>query len=271
MTFPGWIDQIGPFDVQRMEGPRPGGQAYLELNENTTKRVIWHTTEGNTVVGAVARLREQFSAPHFVIGEGRIVQMRPLWAQAATVRGDNSRAWQVEVVEHSQTTLWMPQPGSLNPMVALLAFFRDELDVPLRRPDGWHDNGSDIKGVWATEGNSRRVSERALTFVGHVMHLEWPDNTHWDQGAINWTRIFEIVEEDMADERLDHLRDGVRAFWSGVTLNPDWPLFKQFGYNLAERGEERPKTSAHTHPYAPVNHEHDPAADHTHTVQGTAS
>lgn len=246
MPFPGWVERIGDFDVSKQEGQRPNGQPYLELVPST-QRVIWHTTEGSTVDGAVGRLREQFSAPHFVIGENRIVQMRPLWAQAATVRGDNSRAWQVETVGFSKTALWLHTAPTLQPMIALLGFFLD-LGVPLERPTGWQDNGGDIKGVWATEGNSRRTSGRALDFVGHVTHLEWPENTHWDMGAFNWTRIFELVEADMEDPRFDKFVEGVRARRDGIPFSTAWPEYKKFGYKLLDDAIEKPGPGTHAHP-----------------------
>lgn len=199
MTFPAWIDRIEDFRVEKREGRRPGGQAYLRL-VNSTRQVIWHTTEGSSVDAAVETLRRNFSCPHFVIGPNRIVQMRPLWAQAATVRGDNSRSWQVEVVGFSKQGLWTPDEPTARAFAALLRFFRGRLDVPFRRPDGWRDDCRDIDGIWATTSNSRRRSRRAPGFAGHVMHLEWPENTHWDQGAIAWSRMFELAkgDEDMA-------------------------------------------------------------------------
>lgn len=221
MTFPGWVDRIGPFDVERQEGRRPGGQAYLKL-ELGTRRVIWHTTEGSSVDGAVATLRGNFSAPHFVVGPSRLVQMRPLWAEAATVRGDNSIAWQVEVVGFSQTKPWLPGPDTRKVIVELLGFFERRLSVPLKRPDGWLDDCSDITGTWATEGNSRRLSRRAPNFAGHVMHLEWPGNTHWDQGAITWARLFEEADMGLTDEQREKLNK-VYNFLTGLdeVLDPD--------------------------------------------------
>lgn len=200
MTFPGWVDVIDGVRVERQEGRRPGGQAYLRLVDST-RRVIWHTTEGSSVDGAVSTLRSNFSCPHFVVGPDRIVQMRPLWAEAATVRGDNSRAWQVEVVGFSKQGPWQHDAGTRRAVVALLRYFRDRLNVPLARPDGWRDDCSDIDGVWATEGNSRRRSNRAPGFAGHVMHLEWPENTHWDQGAVTWSPLLtEAGEDEMTNE-----------------------------------------------------------------------
>lgn len=261
MTFPAWIDSIGGIRVERMEGPRPGGQAYLYLKLSTdTARVIWHTTEGSSVEGAVARLREQFSAPHFVIGPDRIVQMRPLWAQAATVRGDNSNAWQVEVVGFSKTTPWLPEAPTRRPFVALLRFFNDRLGVPLARPDGWKDDCSDIEGVWATEGNSRRRSGRATTFRGHVMHLEWPGNTHWDQGAIRWSDLLEEARDDMTDAERERLAtalenskkavaivNAVEDFLEGTPPPDTASIERKRTYKALVEAGSKPKPGAHDH------------------------
>lgn len=104
----GWVRgqmpgvQGSSHEVEKQEGPRPGGQPFIPLVN--PRVLVLHTTEGSTVDGAVSTLRSKFSPPHFVVGEDRIVQMRPLTVQAATLRDNggefrpNSVGWQVEAV-----------------------------------------------------------------------------------------------------------------------------------------------------------------------------
>jgi hypothetical protein len=79
-----WVDKIQTFKVERREIPRPNGKSYY-LNSSTLIGVL-HTTEGTTVEGACDTLNEKFSAPHFIAGEGKIVQCRPLNAQGSALR-----------------------------------------------------------------------------------------------------------------------------------------------------------------------------------------
>lgn len=170
--------------------------------------MVLHTTEGSTVDGAVAKLRSDFSAPHFVVGEDRIVQMRPLTAQAATLRDNggafhpNSVGWQVESVGFTKTTLYLLTPETLRPLVAVAAFALGELGVPLLRPDGWRDDLKDITTILATD-NTRRLSRKAVNFKGWVMHLEIPeqqDTWHHDAGAFDFATFFEMVRAVGGDE-----------------------------------------------------------------------
>jgi hypothetical protein len=232
-----WIDgrRLGGIRVERAEGRRPGGQAYLPLAGR--RGLCMHTTEGDTVDGAVSVLRSNFSAPHFVTGQGRIVQMRPLDAQAATLRAHNDLYWQVECVERSRQGLWLFKESTLKPTVALMLFFRDDLGVPMRTVDGWRDDLRDITTILATD-NTRRRSRKALDHRGVLMHLDVPDqgpSWHWDCGAQRWARVFELVQEgdmDADDVRrivanalnvrvealgeLGHTAMGVKAFVDGT-------------------------------------------------------
>jgi N-acetylmuramoyl-L-alanine amidase len=201
----GWVhgELAGPegrsYKVEKEEGPRPDGQPYHPLAN--PRAMVLHTTEGSTVSGAVATLRSNSDAPHFVVGEDRIVQMRPLTAQAATLRdngGDfhpNSVGWQVESVGFAKQTPHRLTPATLRPLVAVAAFALEELGVPLLRPDGWRDDLKDITTIMATD-NTRRKSRKAATFKGWVMHLEIPeqqDTWHWDAGAFDFAAFFEMV------------------------------------------------------------------------------
>lgn len=208
----GWVrgELLGPegksFKVEKEVGPRSEGRPFLSLVN--PRAMVLHTTEGRTVDGAVATLRSEFFAPHFVVGEDRIVQMRPLSAQGATLRDNggefhpNSVGWQVESVGFAKQDLHLLTPRTLRPLVALARFMLDEQGIPLRRPDDWPDDLSDITTKLA-ENNTRRQSRKAVNFKGWLMHMEIPDQQptwHWDAGAFDFTTFFGMVELVGGDE-----------------------------------------------------------------------
>lgn len=225
MSF-AWVDQIGPYKVERMEGFRPGKQPYLQLV--TPRVVIDHSTEGDTVNSAVATLRANFSAPHFVPGEDRIVQMRPGWAQAATVHEHNDIAWQVECVGRASQSLHDLTPSTWRPLVALTRWFHEEHGVPYATVAGWRDDLSDITTILATD-NTRRRSRKALSHHGFLMHLDIPDQAptwHWDAGALMFAKLFQEAQEigdDMAiltDEEQKQLRNFLAELREGLGGDP---------------------------------------------------
>lgn len=208
-----WIDgrKLGPYTVQKKELPRSGGQAYLPLS--SPKAFVVHTTEGSSVAGAIGALASAYSAPHFVVGENRIVQTRPLTAQAATLRSHNDVGWQVESVGFSKTQLYTLPSATWGPLVEVSRFVHEELGVPLARPDGWRDDCSDMAMPWSAD-NRRRKSRDALGFRGFVGHVDIPDQDptwHWDPGALNYTELFAAVSgtsTEGEDKMLDDYVNG---------------------------------------------------------------
>lgn len=184
-----WADRIGIYRVEKRESPRPFGQAYLPLDANPS--FVIHTTEGSTVDGAWNTLDSKSAAPHFIVGEGRIVQCRPLSAQAATVHDHNARFIQVECVGRSDIKMHRLSPQTWEPLVALTSYIHHTLGVPLRRPDGWTDQLPSGE-VWAAN-NSRRISRKALTERGVYGHVEVPNQEptwHWDPGSLDYAELF---------------------------------------------------------------------------------
>lgn len=239
-----WWTRAGEYPIRRKESPRPGGQAYLPLGP--ARAVILHTTEGPSVEGAWGTLNEKAAAPHFIVGENRIVQCRPLTAQAATVHNHNGGFIQIEAVGYSKLGLHDLTPETFKPLAALADKIHVELDIPLRRPDQWSDKLP--AGVWASN-NPRRRSRLALSFHGWVGHIEIPDQEpswHWDPGSFNYTALFAAArgkeEDDMTKEQLETLKD-CAAFVAGVTaamkgLEPNLetkrPEFRR-GFRLGKR------------------------------------
>jgi hypothetical protein len=194
----GWVSRIGDFEVVRKEIKRPGNKPYF--NNSHTMVGVLHTTEGSTVDGAFSTLAASHSAPHFIIGQNRILQCRPLTAQAAALKaGANTHAaLQIELVAKSQETLWMPAEGSLRPLIATLGWAsRDPLNIPLQRPvEAWADDCTDVKKPWAVTTNRRRLAAEVWPKAkGWYMHMEVPGNDHWDCGALRFREILRAAAE----------------------------------------------------------------------------
>ena len=191
LDLTGRINKIGPFDVERAEIPRPNNRPYF--NNSHTRIGVLHTTEGGTVKSAFRTLSEKHSAPHFITGENRILQCRPVTKQAAALLSTNQynpntdAALQIEMVGFSKQTLWLPPASSLDPTVAVMRWATgDPLNIPLKRPvDAWLDDCTDVKLPWAVSSNARRQAKDIWPKVtGWYMHMEVPVNNHWDCGAL---------------------------------------------------------------------------------------
>ena len=208
-----WVDRIGPYRVEWRESRRPSGQAYLSLGANPSFCI--HTTEGTTVDGAWSTLDSKHAAPHFIIGQDRIVQCRPLTAQGAALVSHNDRFIQVEVVGRSSLALWLPAEPSLGPLVALSAFVHG-LGVPMYRPPEWSDLLADR--TWAND-NPRRQDRYALSRRGFYGHVDVPDQSptwHWDPGSLHYASLFDRVrgsaptpEDEMTEEQKQMLREAL--------------------------------------------------------------
>src|SRR5262245_27628073 len=82
-----WIDgkDLFGFVVEKNEISRSGGRPYAPHTKGKLNLVL-HTTEGPTVKNALNTFAsEPNNASHFVVGEGRIIQLRPLDAQAGAL------------------------------------------------------------------------------------------------------------------------------------------------------------------------------------------
>jgi hypothetical protein len=188
-----WVDKIHPYSVERKEIPRPGGKPYY-LNSSTLIGIL-HTTEGTSTDGAWTTLSQSGSAPHFIAGEDRIVQCRPLNVQGAALRSGNNNTAnvhaeiQIEMVAQSQQSLWLPKDSTVNPAVAIMAFCAKHLGIPLRIPNNWPDDCSDMPLPWAANNSRRQRAAAGLWPIekGWWMHLEVPfqgPSWHWDCGAL---------------------------------------------------------------------------------------
>lgn len=188
--------------VEKHEIKRPGENPYFQIPALTHIGVL-HTTEGKTLSSALAQLDMSKASPTFCVGENRIVQCRPIGAQAACLRANsgqpnpNKDAYiQIEMVAFSSQQLWLPDSPTLKPLVRLIAELAHI--VPLTVPNDWPDDCHDLKGtIWASN-NSRRRSNTWPAQKGWWMHMEVPfqaKSWHWDCGAIKRTVILQQAKE----------------------------------------------------------------------------
>lgn len=231
----GWVTgKMFGVPVEKNEVKRPGGEPYLRLNESS-KLGNLHTSEGVDVDNLVAFLKLQGYAGQWCVGEGRIVQTRPLWAQGSLLLGGSSTNYpmrmEVEQVAFSQYGApWLPAPATYGPITALVAFYNVEFGIPLQRPVAfWKDDGSDISpGYYGP--NSRRATAASIglgNLQGWIHHCEVPQNLHADCGSYNRSQLFadaqKLVdslnpppppEDDMTDEQAFELNK-LHAFREG--------------------------------------------------------
>lgn len=192
-----WItDPVFGFTVEKHEVPRMGGRPYYPNTGDLN--VVLHTTEGGSVAGALSTLAANNDPSHFTVGEGRIIQLRPLSAQAASLHlnpphNPNNGCIQIEMVGFSKQHLWLPETGTLEPTCALLAWLSQNLGIPLAIPNDWPDDGSDIKTIWSSNNTRRQQAAKSYPLPQGVwMHMEIPwqqPSWHWDCGAIERTKM----------------------------------------------------------------------------------
>jgi hypothetical protein len=123
------------YKVEHHMVPRTANQPFLRL-EMSPANLVLHTTEGTTVDGAIGTMTNDHDPAQWLVGEDRIVQLRPIWAQGAAVDTENGKAMQIEIVGSSKLTVWLPDEPSLFPLVALVAFLDREGQIASleRRP-----------------------------------------------------------------------------------------------------------------------------------------
>jgi len=210
----GRLDSVFGFAVEQRDIPRKGGQPFIPISR--TQIGVLHTTENGSLESSFKSLRDQFSAPHFVIGEGRIIQCRPLTAQGSALHGDapcraNQAAVQIEMAAFTggghdgstTTNLWLPKDDVLLPTVAIMAFCAGNgIDIPLQVPkEEWKDDASDMPLPWARKGNSRRIAAAAGDFPtrkGWWMHVEVPcqgPTWHHDCGRLRRREMIAKAQE----------------------------------------------------------------------------
>ncbi|HKC66495.1 MAG TPA: peptidoglycan-binding domain-containing protein [Pyrinomonadaceae bacterium] len=203
-----WLSNVFNFNVERKEIPRPGNKPYIQMAPNGVG--VLHTTEGFGADSAWNTLNAKHSAPHFVVGDNRIIQCRPLGVQAAalldTPLHPNKDAYvQIEMcgftggnkdfAKHAMDQ-WSPDDSTLQPLAALMAWLHKENIIPLQRAFDWPDDASDMQGIWARANNTRRLQKiyGDPQHKGWFYHMEVPGNNHYDCGAMRCADVFTLAK-----------------------------------------------------------------------------
>lgn len=180
-----WLDRVGKFQVEHISCPHFS----QGVNLAEARTGVLHTTEGSTAEGALGVFKQHF-APQFLVGPGRIIQMVQVGTIGAALRTHNFDALvQVEIVGFSKTSLWLPEPATLEALAALLATCQQEYGIPLSHP--WPDGDYGAGGSHRGAGKWTRVAG----WYGHG-DVPLPDS-HWDPGALEWTKVMEAARANL--------------------------------------------------------------------------
>jgi hypothetical protein len=235
----GWI-------VGELRGPegapvevRHFPQGPYERRRRNHPLLCLHTTETD---GYVEHLR---FPSEFQVGQGVIGQHRPLWARGAAVDEHDHDLLQVEIVGFSDLDPWLPDPLSLDPLVALMALLhrRNLVATALRRPPQWPLVLDRLPA--AVETYYRRLEVWDEPFV--YGHVEIPGDEHWDPGSLDHPALFALVREllrprggddDMLTENQQEgveFANGIRRYLDSPDNEPTEPGPNRQGFRWAKR------------------------------------
>jgi hypothetical protein len=161
-------------NVERIDGNDAG--AFIA----SPPKIVWHTTEGSSVEGAVGAFKANNSWPHFTLNPqtGRLVQHLPMTRagrslehRAGTVETNRAHAIQVELVGFaSESPGWSPQD------YARIAQLARQIESACGVPR---------KAFAKFTARGQRLSNAAwLNGSGHCGHQHVPGNNHTDPGAM---------------------------------------------------------------------------------------
>lgn len=206
----GWVTgNMFGFPIERFEIRRPDGLPYLILDEDSQLGNL-HTSEGTDLDSLLNWMNfhdppdKYRFAGNWAVGENRIAQTRPLWAQGSLLLGGSATnqpmRMEVEQVAKSQfgPNTWVPAAETFMPMAALAAFYFLEFDVPLQTPlAGWQDNGSDVNPTFFGPNNRRVAAQNngLHNLKGWIHHCEVPLNVHGDCGTYSRATLFAVAQD----------------------------------------------------------------------------
>ncbi len=147
-------------------------------------KIVHHTTEGPSAVGAMATFASKNCAPHFTVDATTIYQhidtsvgARALRNAPGGVQTNRDGAIQIELVGFAHQS---KDPAALVNVARLCRWIESTHGVPRTWPAGVPrpaKNGKDPgghtrdSGIWDSQG-------------GHYGHCHVPENTHWDPGYL---------------------------------------------------------------------------------------
>jgi len=216
-------------------------QRPFERRARATPLLCLHTTETR---GYVEELR---FPSEFQVGEGIVGQHRPLWARGSAVDEHDHDLLQVEIVGASKLVPWLPDPASLAPLVALMAFLhrRELVATALRRPRRWPIELDRLPAAVDTYYRRHEVWDAPYVY-GHV---EIPGDEHWDPGSLDYPALFSMVREVLAPREVDgvvltdtqreaiQFASGMRRYLDTPGNEPPEPGPHRQGFRFARRIE----------------------------------
>ena len=188
MSLNPYVKQAGPYLVNQV--PCPHFQ--MMVNLRAPRAGVLHTTEGSTTEGAEGVFHHHF-APHFTVGPDhlgkvKIDQLVPIGFIGAALEAHNELALvQIEVVGFSKAIPWFFDASTANALANLLVVLERDYGIPLSHP--WGDDD------WAAAGpNAHRNSRKFGGVAGWFGHQDIPNNSHWDPGHLQWSRLFALAK-----------------------------------------------------------------------------
>jgi hypothetical protein len=181
--------------------------------------LVLHTTQAPD-------LKERYKTwdfpPQFGVGDHRIVQLFPVWAQGKASKAQDARAMQIEITGFSNIARWLPLRHALQPLVALVAFLhkRRRIKTGLSRPtDDWPIAVDHLPA--AVFDYYRRRAGLWPVVPGVYGHIELPGDDHWDPGGFDYSEFFGLVRDVLGgdeDMRMDELIKGHQAYRTSSRL-----------------------------------------------------
>jgi hypothetical protein len=162
------------------------------------------------------RYRTWLFPPQFGVGDRRIVQLFPVWAQGKATKSQDDCAMQIEITGYSKIARWLPNRHALDPLVALVAFLhkRRLIKTGLSRPtDDWPIVVDHLPA--AAFDYYRRQAGLWPSVAGVYGHIELPGENHWDPGGFDYPEFFGMVRNVLGgdeDMRMDEVIKGHQAY-----------------------------------------------------------
>jgi hypothetical protein len=208
-----WLD-----GYERM--PLGGDVAGATYVENDDPKLLWHMTQGTSVIGAVNAYRPY--PPHIIVNPAtkERVQHIPLNLAAYSLAGtsnDRSRVVQVEVVGFSESAHLLGD--------AELRWLGENVVRPIRDAFGVPDQylrcyaAHEVDFVLASPDSPIRLSLDGLrSYSGHLGHQHAPaPDEHWDPGGLDLNRI---IQYSVIDAPRTRGKDTMNGIGLEVTHDP---------------------------------------------------
>lgn len=228
------------------------GNSAGSMNRDGSRKLLFHSTEGSTIEGAVAAYRANNSWPHLTVDcpRRRVVQHLDLTLAARSLRNtpggadetnrDGTVLVQIELVGHAATPTDLGSPEDL-------VWFGQEVVRPICRglaiPIATGVRWVSYPASYGT-GAAQRLSVAAWdAYSGILGHQHAPDNSHGDPGSIDiaWIIRAATEEDDMTiDELLKALRKGpVRDEFKEIATGAGLDALRRPSEDRPDRGTWR--------------------------------